>query len=47
LKKRLAAIGGNCTTESSLGKGTRVEMTIALNGEISPVMAIGGNGADT
>lgn len=44
LKRRLAAIGGNCTTESSLGKGTRVEMTIALNGEISPVMTIGTNG---
>jgi signal transduction histidine kinase/ligand-binding sensor domain-containing protein len=45
LKQRLEAIGGNCSMESTLGKGTRVEMTIALNGSISPVVAIGSNGA--
>jgi signal transduction histidine kinase/streptogramin lyase len=44
LRKRLEAIGGRCVMQSSPGKGTRVEMTVLLNGETSPVMAIGENG---
>ena len=46
LKRRLESIGGQCVMESSLGKGTRVEMTVALNGDASPVMAIGENGIE-
>jgi len=46
LKKRLEAVGGRCLMQSSPGKGTRVEMTIHLNGATSPVMAIGGNGLE-
>jgi signal transduction histidine kinase len=44
LRRRLEAIGGRCVMQSSPGKGTRVEMTILLNGATSSVMAIGGNG---
>lgn len=44
LRKRLETVGGRCVMESSPGKGTRVEMTIHLNGATSSVMAIGGNG---
>ncbi len=40
LKKRLEAVGGHFAVESSLGKGTRVEMMITLNDKTSPVMAI-------
>ncbi|HXC35977.1 MAG TPA: two-component regulator propeller domain-containing protein [Candidatus Acidoferrales bacterium] len=46
LRKRLEAIGGRCVMESSHGNGTRVEMTIHLNGATSSVMAIGGNGLE-
>jgi signal transduction histidine kinase len=46
LRERLEAIGGQCTMESSPGKGTRVEMTVAFNGTTSPVMAIGANGLE-
>jgi signal transduction histidine kinase len=44
LKNRMGAIGGQCIMQSSIGKGTRVEMMIALNGTVSPVMAIGHEG---
>lgn len=44
LKVRLEAIGGQCMMESAPGKGTRVEMVVAFNGSLSPVMAIGANG---
>ncbi len=43
LKKRLATVGGDCTLESSPGKGTRVTMTVRVKHSASPVMAIGGN----
>jgi signal transduction histidine kinase len=46
LRQRLEAVGGRCTMESAPGKGTRVEMMIAFNGSISPVMAIGPNGLE-
>jgi signal transduction histidine kinase/ligand-binding sensor domain-containing protein len=46
LRKRLQTIGGHCVMQSSPGKGTRVEMTVLLNGATSPVMAIGGNGLE-
>ncbi|MGH7978812.1 MAG: sensor histidine kinase, partial [Limisphaerales bacterium] len=46
LKNRLEAVGGRCVMESSPGKGTRVKMTIHLNGTLSPVMAIGRNGPE-
>jgi len=43
LRKRLEAVGGECLMQSAPGKGTRVEMSVAFNGngKISPVMAIG------
>ncbi len=41
LEKRLAAIGGHCAVQSSPGQGTRVEMSLAINGAGSPVVAIG------
>jgi signal transduction histidine kinase/ligand-binding sensor domain-containing protein len=46
LRKRLEAIGGRCDMQSSPGKGTRVEMTVILNGATSPIVAIGGNGLE-
>ncbi len=41
LEERMEAIGGKCIMHSTKGKGTRVEMTVSLNGMASPVMAIG------
>ena len=41
LSKRLASIGGKCVVRSSPGQGTRVEMTLAMKGVTSPVVAIG------
>jgi signal transduction histidine kinase len=41
LETRLAAVGGAYTIESSSGQGTRVEMQVSLDGEPSPVVAIG------
>ena len=45
LELRLASIGGTCTLQSAPGKGTRVELNVHLNGDASPVMVTGGNGA--
>jgi len=45
LKKRLEVIGGRCTVHSSTGQGTKVEMTVFLKSELSPVMGIGPNGS--
>jgi signal transduction histidine kinase len=50
LKNRLETVGGKCILQSSAGKGTRIEMIVSLNGdvtlsnEISSVMAIGTKG---
>jgi len=41
LRKRLAAVGGRCEIHSVAGRGTRVEMTVAIHPPASPVMAIG------
>jgi signal transduction histidine kinase/ligand-binding sensor domain-containing protein len=41
LRKRLAAIGGRCLVRSTPNRGTRVEMTLALNGVTSPIVATG------
>jgi signal transduction histidine kinase/ligand-binding sensor domain-containing protein len=41
LEKRLAAVGGRCEIHSEAGKGTRVEMTVTLPHDPSPVVAIG------
>ena len=41
LKKRLAAVGGDCTVESEPGQGTRVTMTVRMKTGASPIMAIG------
>jgi signal transduction histidine kinase len=41
LEKRLSAIGGRCRIHSEPGRGTRVEMTVAITYAASPVMAIG------
>ena len=40
LQKRLGTIGGHCMVHSSPGRGTRVEMTLGLNGAVSPIVAI-------
>lgn len=44
LQTRLGAIGGRCVVQSSPRRGTRVEMTLGLNGAVSPIVAIGQNG---
>ena len=44
LEKRLAAVGGRCEIHSAAGRGMRVEMTVAVSGLASPVVAIGQNG---
>ena len=41
LEKRLAAVGGHCKIHSAAGRGTRVEMSVAIDYMASPVMAIG------
>ncbi len=41
LEKRLASVGGRCTIHSEAGQGTRVELTVILKAEASPVVAIG------
>jgi signal transduction histidine kinase/ligand-binding sensor domain-containing protein len=43
LQKRLTAVGGRCEIRSHPGRGTRVEMTVAIHPAASPVMAIGEN----
>lgn len=40
LEKRLTVVGGHCDIRSARDSGTRVEMTVSLNGSASPVMAI-------
>ncbi len=42
LKKRLDAIGGDCTVQSGPGQGTRVTMTVRVKTGASPILAIGG-----
>jgi signal transduction histidine kinase len=42
LKKRLAAVGGDCTVASRPGQGTRVTMTVRIQTGVSPILAIGG-----
>ena len=44
LEKRLAAVGGRCAVYSDAGRGTRVEMTVRLKYDASPIVAMGGNG---
>jgi signal transduction histidine kinase/ligand-binding sensor domain-containing protein len=41
LKKRLDAIGGDCTVQSGPGQGTRVTMTVRVKPGASPILAIG------
>lgn len=43
LKKRLDAIGGDCTVKSEPGQGTRVTMTVRVKTGASPILAIGGS----
>jgi signal transduction histidine kinase len=45
LRKRLAAIGGDCTVQSAPGQGTRVTMTVRIHSGASPILAIGGGAA--
>jgi signal transduction histidine kinase/ligand-binding sensor domain-containing protein len=40
LEKRLATIGGRCVVKSKTGEGTRVDLSVTLNGPVSPVVAI-------
>jgi signal transduction histidine kinase/ligand-binding sensor domain-containing protein len=44
MKKRLAAIGGRCEIHSVAGQGTRIEMTVAMKPEASPVVVSGRGG---
>jgi signal transduction histidine kinase len=44
LEKRMANIGGRCVVQSAAGQGTRVELTVTMNGATSPVVATGRNG---
>jgi signal transduction histidine kinase/ligand-binding sensor domain-containing protein len=46
LESRLAAIGGRCVVQSMPHQGTRVEMTLAINGAASPVVGIAEPAAD-
>lgn len=46
LEKRLAAVGGHCRIQSEPGQGTRVELTVILKPEASPVVAIGGEATE-
>jgi signal transduction histidine kinase len=41
LEKRLEAVGGHCKIHSAAGTGTRVEMSVAIDYAVSPVVAIG------
>ena len=45
LKKRLDAVGGDCTVQSQPGQGTRVTMTVRVKTGASPILAIGGSAA--
>jgi ligand-binding sensor domain-containing protein/signal transduction histidine kinase len=44
LKKRLSAVGGDCTVQSRPGEGTRVTMTVRVTTGVSPILAIGATG---
>jgi signal transduction histidine kinase len=44
LEERLHAIGGRCRIDSHPGAGTCVELTLAVEGMASPIVAIGGAG---
>jgi signal transduction histidine kinase len=44
LKKRLDAVGGDCTVQSTPGQGTRVAMTVRIKTGASPILAIGDSG---
>lgn len=44
LEKRLKAVGGRLEVRTAPDKGTRIEMTIHLNGTASPIVAIARNG---
>jgi signal transduction histidine kinase len=46
LERRLAAIGGRYTVDSAPEHGTRVEMTVPVKAEPSPILATGRNGPD-
>jgi len=43
LKRRLDAIGGDCTVQSAPGQGTCVTMTVRVKTGVSPILAIGGD----
>ena len=45
LARRLESVGGRCAVHSESGRGTRVEFSVTLPGEASPVVAIGGAGS--
>jgi signal transduction histidine kinase len=50
LEKRLAEVGGRCTVHSAPGRGTRIELTVALQTMPSPIVASGGkagNGSES
>jgi signal transduction histidine kinase len=44
LEKRLNGVGGRCIVQSDPGRGTRVEMIVAMPEPASPVVASGRNG---
>ena len=41
LRKRLAAVGGDCEVRSEPGQGTRVVMTVRVKTGVSPILAMG------
>jgi ligand-binding sensor domain-containing protein/signal transduction histidine kinase len=45
LENRLKAVGGCCKIDSIAGRGTRVEMTVAIHRLTSPVVVIGQDGS--
>jgi signal transduction histidine kinase/ligand-binding sensor domain-containing protein len=46
LEKRLNGVGGRCIVQSDPGRGTRVEMIVAMPEPASPVVASGRNGLE-
>ncbi|HWI57427.1 MAG TPA: ATP-binding protein, partial [Bacillota bacterium] len=46
LEKRLTAVGGGCRIESAPGQGTRVEMRLRAEPQVSPIVVTGQNGCD-
>jgi signal transduction histidine kinase len=44
MQKRLRAVGGECVLHSANGSGTKVEMTVRVKNNSSPIVVMAGNG---